>query len=140
MATIQHQVLVHAPVTQVYQALSTPDGIGAWWDKQTATQTDRGLIFSHNPGPEHGEVQLLVVESIPNQRVEWECISQHPASSPASAWTGTHFHFDLEGRGAATAVVFRQTGYDESSPFFKFNQTAWGEVIENLKRVVESRG
>src|SRR5262245_55035522 len=138
MATIHHQIEINAPVAKVYHAISTPDGIGTWWDKQTATQTARGMVLAHNPGLEHGVVQLRVVELVPNQRVEWECISTHPASSPASAWTGTHFLFELTPRGNSTALDFRQTGYNEQSPFFEFNKNAWGEVVQNLKRVVEA--
>ena len=98
MATIRHQVLIDAQVAKVYQALSTAEGISTWWDKQTPTQTDRGLVLAHNPGPEHGVVQLRVIELIPNKRVEWECISTHPKGSPASAWTGTHFIFEITER------------------------------------------
>ena len=117
----------------------------------TPTQTDRGLVLEHNPGPEHGAVKLRVVELVPNKRVEWECISTHPISSPASAWTGTHFIFKLAERdnGAssgsnpsqmrATTLDFCQDGYDERSEFFESNKLAWGEVLQNLKQVVESQ-
>jgi uncharacterized protein YndB with AHSA1/START domain len=148
MATIHHQLSINAPVAKVYEAISTPDGIGAWWDKQTAKQTDRGLILEHNPGPEHGVVKLRVVELVPNKRVEWECISTHPKSSPASAWTGTHFTFELAEGGDAgsqrtpnrtTTLDFRQVGYDEQSEFFEFNKGAWWQVMQNLRKVVESQ-
>ena len=93
MANIRHQVLIDAPGAKVYQALATAEGISTWWDKQTPARTERGLVLKHNPGPEHGVVKLRVIEQVPNKRVEWECISTHPKTSPASAWTGTHFHF-----------------------------------------------
>jgi hypothetical protein len=35
---------------------------------------------------------------------------------------------------------FRQVGYDEQSEFFEFNNGAWGQVMQNLKRVVQSQG
>jgi len=153
MATIYHQLSINAPAGKVYEAISTADGIGTWWDKQTAKQTDSGLVLEHNPGPEHGVVKLRVVELVPNKRVEWECISTHPKSSPASAWTGTHFIFEIAGgvdAGAASGAVrnqdlattleFRQVGYDEQSEFLGSNKIAWGQVMQNLKRVVESRG
>jgi uncharacterized protein YndB with AHSA1/START domain len=151
MASIRHQVLINAPVAKVYEAISTADGIGTWWDKQTATQTDRGLVLEHNPGPEHGVVKLRVVELVPNKRVEWECISTHPKSSPASAWTGTHFIFEPVERDnvvssgskpnqvRATTLDFCQAGYDEQSEFFESNNFAWGQVLQNLKQVVESQ-
>jgi hypothetical protein len=93
-----------------------------------------------------------VVELVPNKRIVWECISNHPKSSPASAWTGTRFIFEMaeRGDGAApsgsgsnqdriTTLDFRQTGYDEQSEFFGFNNFAWGQVLQNLKQVVESQ-
>jgi uncharacterized protein YndB with AHSA1/START domain len=139
MKTIEHHLLINAPASRVYEAIATADGISAWWDKQTPKQTDRGLVLEHNPGAEHGIVQLLVLDRVPNTRVEWECISTHPASSPASVWTGTHFIFELAARDGATALTFRQTGYDDSSPFFTSNAEAWLKVLANLKRTSELR-
>jgi len=138
MKTIEHQLLIDAPASRVYEAIATADGISTWWDPQTPRQTDRGLVLEHNPGPEHGIVQLRVVDRVPNTRVEWECVSTHPASSPASAWTGTHFIFELSPRDGTTEVDFRQTGYDERSSFFTANREAWLQVLQNLKRVVET--
>ena len=118
---------------------SSPEQIGTWWDKQTVTRTDRGVVLEHNPGPEHGIVKLRVAQLIPNQRVQWECISRHPPTSPASAWTGTHFIFDLaEIAAGQTTVNFQQAGYNERSQFFESNKAAWSEVLERLKQVLES--
>ena len=36
-------------------------------------------------------------------------------------------------------VDFCQDGYDERNEFFEFNKVAWGEVLQNLKRVVEAQ-
>jgi uncharacterized protein YndB with AHSA1/START domain len=139
MKTIEHRVLIAAPVVRVYSAIATADGISRWWDKQTPRQTERGLVLEHSPGPEHGIVKLLVVDLVPDRRVEWECISTHPESSPAAAWTGTHFIFDItDNGGGTTAVDFHQTGYDETSRFFDSNRAAWGQVLQNLKRAMES--
>src|SRR5437773_7747424 len=113
MATIHQELSINAPVAKVYEALSLADQIGTWWDKQTPRQTDRGLVLEHNPGPEHGVVKLRVVGLVPNKGVEWECISTHPGSSPASAWTGTHFIFEIAQAGnpdRPTTLDFRQTG------------------------------
>ena len=157
MATIHHQIAIQASPGKVYAALATADGIGTWWDRQTAVQTNDGLVLEHNPGPKHGVVRLKVLALVPDRRVEWECISTHPAESPASAWTGTHFIFELSERESAAAVAeqesmpqtsakpvrmttvdFRQTGYDETSAFAGFNNFAWGQVLSNLKRVCET--
>jgi len=140
MATIHHRVEIDAPAANVYEAIATPERIGTWWDPQTVTHTDRGVVLEHNPGPEHGVVKLRVVELVPSTRVEWECVSTFGRTSPASAWTDTHFVFEITGRGATASIVdFHQTGYDERSEFFESNKAAWGQVLQNLKRVLEAR-
>ncbi len=153
MSNIQHQILIHAPVAKVYDAIATAEGIPTWWDKQTLVHTDRGPVLEHHPGPEHGVVRLRVVELVPSERVEWECISTHPKSSPASAWTGTRFVFEMTDRGGdlpsshsgrnpdrTTTLDFHQTGHDDRSAFFPSNKIAWGQVLQNLKRVLEDAG
>jgi uncharacterized protein YndB with AHSA1/START domain len=110
MATIYHQVWINAPTAKVYDAIATGEAIGSWWDKQTATETDSGLVLEHNPGPEHGVVQLKVLQMVPDKRIEWECISTHPKSSPASAWTGTHFSFAISERENRAILDFRHSG------------------------------
>jgi uncharacterized protein YndB with AHSA1/START domain len=138
MATIHHQLVIDAPVARVYAAIATADAISTWWDKQTPRQTD-GVVLEHNPGAEHGIVQLRVVDPVENARIEWECVSTHPPSIPASALTGTHFVFELTPRDERTTTLdFRQTGYDDGSRFFASNREAWRGVLENLKRVAES--
>jgi hypothetical protein len=99
-------------------------------------------VLEHNQGPAYGMVKLRVVELVPNKRVEWECISTHPKGSPASAWTGTHFIFELTERDnvvssgsnpnqiRATTLDFCQDGYDERSEFFESNKLAWGRYCK----------
>ena len=151
MTTIHHQVAIVAPVEKVYEALSSAEGVSTWWDKQTPVQTEQGLVLEHSPGPKHGVVRLRVLAPITNQRVEWECISNHPPESPASAWTGTHFIFDLSEQESAastairecaasgaqdkriTTLDFRQTNYNEGSQYAGFNNFAWALVLSKLK-------
>ena len=82
MATIHHQVAIDAPPAKVYAAIATADGISTWWDKQTAVNSERGLVFEHNPGPEHGVVKLRVVELVPNKRVGAVASSSSPTRRP----------------------------------------------------------
>jgi hypothetical protein len=110
-------------------------GISTWWDKQTVTRTDQGIVLEHNPGPEHGVVKMKVVDLTQDKRVEWECINTHPPNSPASAWTGTHVIFEITRRSvppcacekADMAILsFRHSGWDENSGYFGFCNFASG--------------
>jgi hypothetical protein len=98
------------------------------WAPHTSTETEAGLVLAHSPGPAHGDVQMKVLKSTPNRRVESEIISAHPKRSPASAWTGTQIAYKiaerhrprhclgLEKEGLTMAVVnFSHAGWDETS-------------------------
>ena len=151
MATLHHQVWIDAPVPKVYEALSSAEGLGHWWAPHTSTQTNAGLVLAHDPGPEHGAVEMKVVDTTQNKRVEWEIISTHPKSSPASAWTATHIIFELSqrdkprwmggegGKPAPTVVEFRHEGWNETSEYFGFCNFAWGETLVMLKQWCESQ-
>ena len=128
MATLYHQVWINAPVSKLYEALATAEGLGLWWVPHTSTETDAGLVLAHNPGEAHGEVKMKVLDATRDKRVEWEIISTHPSTSPASAWTGTHIIFELSVRenpggrlGISDAVPnmsvleFRHSGWNEHS-------------------------
>lgn len=151
MATLYHQVWIDAPVSKVYDALATAEGLGRWWAPHTSTKTDAGLVLAHNPGGEHGEVRMKVLETTRDTRVEWEIISTHPKQSPASAWAGTHMVFELSERenpgvwrGVSsesprmTVLEFRHTGWNENSEFFGFCNFAWGATLLVLKQWCEA--
>ncbi|MBP6600787.1 MAG: hypothetical protein KA250_03215 [Verrucomicrobiales bacterium] len=154
MNTIRHQIAIAAPLSKVYKMLSTPKAIGKWWDEQTVVESNEGIVMEHDPGAEHGKVRLKVVQQKADVLVEWKCISDHPDSSPASAWTGTHFLFEVSEDDSPASIIerscsgnsdaslttlnFSQTGYDPASKFYGFNNHAWGQVLENLKSVCET--
>jgi uncharacterized protein YndB with AHSA1/START domain len=150
MATLHHQVWIDAPIAKVYEALASAEGLGHWWSPHTSTQTTGGDVLAHDPGPEHGEVRMKVLDTTRNKRVEWEIISMHPKSSPASAWTGTHIGFELSprekprwmggepGKPLPTVVEFRHDGWNEHSEYFGFCNFAWGETLVMLKAWCDS--
>lgn len=152
MATLYHQVWIDAPAAKVYEALASAEGLGGWWAPHTSTETDDGLLLAHSPGPAHGDVQMKVLDSTPNKRVEWEIISTHPKRSPASAWTGTHIIFEIDEKespghwlginneGQNIAVLnFYHAGWDEDSEFLGFCNYAWGVTLDRLKKLCESQ-
>ena len=149
MATIYHQVRMNAPTVKVYRAVSTVNGIARWWDKPTDTPMDVGSVLEFNPGAEHGVLRMKVLDLLPDKRVEWECISTHPKTSPASAWTGTHvvfevtesvpMAFEITRRKHMAVLDFRHSGWDETSKYFGFCNFGWGEALLKLKKRCESK-
>ena len=151
MATLHHQVWIDAPPSRLYEVISTEGGIASWWDKPTFVETDEGTVLEFSPGAEHGVLRMTVLDRTAGRRVEWECISIHPETSPASAWTGTHIVFDIsqrenvvalsgfgQERDRITVLDFRHSGWEESSEYLGFCNFAWGQALGQLKKTCES--
>jgi hypothetical protein len=102
MATIYHQVWTSAPAAMLYAAIARPEAIGTWWALQTAVDAPDGVVLEHSPGPAHGVVRLKVGQLVRDTRVEWECISTHPRTSPAFGWMGTRISFEISERPLPT--------------------------------------
>ena len=70
------------PPTEVYEALTTVDGLAGWWtDQTTATREVGGAIeFRFVPGG----FDMEVVELEPAKRVHWQVVDGPPE------WVGTH--------------------------------------------------
>lgn len=149
MAAIYHQVWINTPTAKLYEAISTVEGVGSWWDKANSTETDVGTVLEFSPGAAHGTLKAKVLDLVPGKRVEWEFISTHPKSSPASAWTGTRLVFEITVRkplafditeSEQMAVLdFRHSGWDESSEWFGFCNFGWGQALQKLKQLCESQ-
>lgn len=146
MISITHEVWIDAPRASVYKLLGSAEGVSQWWDQQTEVATADAVYWDHTPGPEHGTVRMQVLQRVDGRLIEWKCISQHKSDTPASAWTGTRLRFQLFERDeiaianqawskavpAQTVLVFEQSEWDETNPYFAFCNFAWGSVLQNL--------
>ncbi|OJW73499.1 MAG: hypothetical protein BGO68_03605 [Candidatus Amoebophilus sp. 36-38] len=137
MGILYHQVHIHSSQEILYKAIVKE--IGSWWDKPKEVKKDESLILEFNPGSQHGLLRMKVLTLEPNSRVEWECISIHPPSSPASAWTGTYIIFKITEKGSVTILDFYHVGWDEKSEYYGFCNYHWGEALQNLKKWCESQ-
>ena len=155
MASIRHEVWIDAPPERVFELLSSAEGISTWWDQQTRKETTEGVVLEHSPGPEHGVVRFLVLESEAPGLVRWRCISSHPDNVPASEWTDTEIAFYLGDRSSSqvamdkwaiqipiqTVLRLEHSGWDENAKYLPFCNYAWAEVLTKLSRkAVENDG
>jgi uncharacterized protein YndB with AHSA1/START domain len=86
MADILHRVGITATPERVYEALTTVDGLAAWWTTDTSGDSDGTLKFRFG---EVGGFDMKVLDLQPGKRVLWEVLD-----GPAE-WVGTTVSFDL---------------------------------------------
>src|SRR5688572_4519629 len=115
MVDIIHRVGIRTPVSDVYRALSTIEGIAGWWTKETTGHSEPGghidVRFSTTSGERKGGMQMEVMALEPDSRVHWR-FRRGPAE-----WIGTDAIFELSQDGDFTIVRFGHRNWQEPLEF-----------------------
>jgi uncharacterized protein YndB with AHSA1/START domain len=128
MVDILHRVGMTASPEKVYEALTTTEGLAAWWTQDT-TETDGTLVLRFG---EVGGFDMKVIDVTPNKRVEWLVVD-----GPAE-WVGTTVTFDITQDGEWTIVLFAHSGWREPVEFMYHCSTKWASFLLSLKALVET--
>src|SRR6478735_5272320 len=100
MADILHRVGVeNASPEQVYDAITTVDGLSGWWTEQTTGDPDPGGVLEFRFVP--GGFDMKVTDLEPGRMVRWEVVDGPPE------WIGTTVSWDLRQDGDYTIVLFK---------------------------------
>ena len=131
MVDILHRVGATAAPAKVYEALTTRDGLAAWWTTDTKGDGAVGETFEFRFG-EAGGFDMKVLDSEPGKLVRWEVVGG------PEEWIGTHVRFDLSQEDEFAIVLFRHEGWAEAVPFMYHCSTKWATFLMSLKTLVET--
>ncbi|MFI0966545.1 SRPBCC domain-containing protein [Streptomyces sp. NPDC021080] len=129
MADILHRVGTTATRDTVYQALTTVDGLAAWWTTDTEGSGEDVLQFRFG---DVGGFDMKVLELQPDTRVRWEVVAG------PEEWIGTTVTFDLKQEGEWTVILFAHEGWREQVEFMNHCTTKWALFLMSLKSLVET--
>ncbi|MEU4172104.1 SRPBCC domain-containing protein [Streptomyces sp. NPDC026665] len=129
MADILHRVGTTAARDTVYQALTTVDGLAAWWTTDTKGSGEDVLQFRFG---DVGGFDMKVLELRPDARVRWEVVDG------PEEWIGTTVTFDLKQDGEWTIILFAHEGWREQVEFMNHCTTKWALFLMSLKSLVET--
>ncbi len=130
MVDIIHTVRVKAPREKVYEALSTIDGLAAWWTRTTEGASAPGETIAFRFGQHVTKVR--VEELARGGRVAWRVTESSPD------WVGTRMTFDLSEQDGATLVRFGHRDWAEANDFYGHCSMKWATFLLSLKSVVET--
>ena len=133
MVDILHKVGIEASsVTEAYKALTTPEGLSAWWAAGTTGDSERvGGLIKFRFG-ERGGFDMKVLALQPARRVLWQVVE-----GPAE-WIGTTISFDLRQEGDWTLIFFKHQGWKEPVEFMHHCSTKWAVFLVSLKALLET--
>jgi uncharacterized protein YndB with AHSA1/START domain len=129
MADILHRVGIIAAPEEVYEALTTIDGLAAWWTTDTTGESGGTLRFRFG---DVGGFDMKVIDQRPANHVEWEVVDGPPE------WIGTTVTFDLAQDGEWTIVLFAHADWREPVEFMSHCSTKWATFLLSLKALIET--
>lgn len=131
MTDIHHRIGVVAPSTEdVYNALTTVQGLASWWTRDTTGDPDVGgkLAFRFP----QGGFDMEVIELVPGTRVRWRVVDGPPE------WIDTVIDWQLTQSDDFAIVLFTHEGWAEPGPFLSHCSTKWAVFLLSLKALVET--
>jgi uncharacterized protein YndB with AHSA1/START domain len=131
MVDILHKVGIKSSSPDaVYRALTTRDGLAAWWTSDTRGDSKVGGVLQFRFAA--GGFDMEVLELQPVKRVLWQVVD-----GPAE-WLGTTISFDLRQEGDWTIVFFKHQGWREPVEFMHHCSTKWAVFLLSLKSLLET--
>jgi uncharacterized protein YndB with AHSA1/START domain len=130
MEKIEHINYIKSPISAVFTALTTQEGLGAFWTEELVVKPELGFINEFNFG-DNDLTKMKITELSPNKRILWECIESDPE------WIGTKISFDLIEKDGVTAVVLKHFNWRELTEFYQWCNYNWAMFLLSLKNYCE---
>jgi Activator of Hsp90 ATPase homolog 1-like protein len=131
MPDILHKVgIKSSSLHDVYNALTTVDGLSRWWTTDTKGESTIGGVIQFRFGSGGFDMKVLALQ--PDTRVLWQVIDG------PEEWRGTTISFDLKQDGDWTIVLFKHAGWKEPVEFMHHCSTKWAVFLLSLKSLLET--
>ena len=134
MPDITHGVTIRASPEQVYEALTTAEGIRSWWTRHTVIDPRVGGMGEFAFFKRAVVTRVKIDELVPPKRVAWTTIS----SDAPGGWNGTKITFDLRAQGVDTVVAFAHRGFTQADDGFAKVTGGWWYYLLSLKQYLET--
>ena len=129
MVEIHHQVGVKASARDVYNALTTLDGLSGWWTRATGG-TDVGEQLQFHFG-EYG-VTMRVEQAQPFDKVVWHCDIEQ------GEWKDTGVCFDIVETEDQVLINFSHIRWHACTEMYAHCSTKWAVFMLSLRDYLET--
>jgi uncharacterized protein YndB with AHSA1/START domain len=131
MADIRHRIGIAAPPEQVYEAISTIDGLSQWWTRDVDGDPTSGGTLRFYFGQPEPSIVMKVSDTKQAEHVGWSCVSG------AQEWIGSKVTFDLSSSDGETVLLFEHANWREPTEFMSHCSTKWAYFLIGLKASLE---
>jgi hypothetical protein len=121
-----------ATVRQMYETVSTVEGLANWWTKKVSGESKIGGILQFRFSKGGPDFEVIDLQSL--KKVEWKCV-QGPKE-----WINTHIEFNISKENEETVLLFKHGGWREEVEFMHHCSTQWAYFLIGLRKFLESGG
>lgn len=136
MVDIIHRIGIRAPAAQVFEALTTREGLADWWTDEVDGDAAAGgklvFTFRSRSGEQLGRMVMEVQRLVADQEVRWRCVEGPPE------WVGTDITFALSRQDDLTVVIFGHRGWREAVEFMAHCSMKWAVFLLSLRELAET--
>ena len=133
MVDIRQSAPLHVSPERVYRALTTQEGIRAWWTPDAVLDSRIGGTGELGFSDREIVTRIRVDELAAPVRVGWTTVS-----SSASGWEGTTIRFDLRPEAGGTLLSLEHRGFDRADGGYERAQRGWCQDLLSLHRYLEA--
>ena len=130
MADILHHISINGTVHEVFEAVSTPQGLDCWWTLTCEASPAAGARYKLDFGPGY-EWFAIASKYEPDSEFELKLIDAD------ADWLETRVGFRLTANGDNTSVEFYHLGWPEVNEHYRTSCFCWAMYLRLLKRYVE---
>lgn len=151
MPNIRHTLFIASDAATVYRAVTSQEGLAAWWTPETVATAEQGSIARFNFGPVY--YKEMKIMSLEPTLVTWLCIAG------TEEWLGTtlSFHFleddketfykthpetngqlEQHVQEKGTLLVFQHDNWKDYTAMFAECNYTWGRFLWSLKCYCET--
>src|SRR5580700_8801450 len=107
MPDIQHRVGMNAPITDVFNAVGTREGVAKWWSSDVKGASKLGDCLAFHFGYPEPWVVMEIVDMVEPSLVRWRCVEG------PDEWKDTTITFEIKTDGEETVILFTHGGWRE---------------------------
>ncbi|MBK6283646.1 MAG: SRPBCC domain-containing protein [Draconibacterium sp.] len=152
MPNIRHNLLIGASAGKIHKAITSEEGLSAWWTPNTKAKVEVNSVARFPFGNGYYK-EMKITELNPFELVKWSCIKGDVE------WVGTNISFILkssdkknlldtnpeilgqieqQSNEETTMLIFQHDNWKDYTPMFAECSYTWAQFLRSLKLLCET--
>jgi uncharacterized protein YndB with AHSA1/START domain len=128
---IWHEILVNAPPSKLYTALTDVNRLRHWWTTDTRGSAKRGENLEFWFGNSCQEMRVVELEQ--DRLVRW-----HATQKGLTDWANTDIEFNILQESGNTLLHFKHSNWHMDAKMFPECSLRWAAYLMSFKEFVET--